>query len=437
MANSARPVPGSQACLLGRETLTALIERIVASEQFHKSPRAQELFRYLCDRVLKDPTSPITEHEVGVALYGWDRDKDPGTDTIVRVQVSHLRKKLEHYFVTEGRNEPVGIRISRGSYAPAFEVRELAPSEQAGAMEWQQEATAEIRSVPPKTPGKLRTVLIACIFTAIFVGGSFEVLLRQKAPANPPSTPALDRFWSGFRNGAGALMVLSDTNLIVFADILGHMVPLNDYRHNGYPSRELATVKDPEVRRVAENLLGLQNTGFQDATTVSSISLLLSRYHVPAGSISARDFRMPQPENLILLGHPKANPWVRFFEEPLNFRYQFDFEKHRGSIVNRAPAAGEQDVYTATFGNVGYCVVACLPKPEGSGSVMLIFGSDVSSLQAGGAFVCDEGSLQKLYQRIGSAPSRAPTHIEVFLKTYLLDNLARRYEIVAYRIPAS
>lgn len=82
-------------------------------------------------------------------------------------------------------------------------------------------------------------------------------------------------------------------------------------------------------------------------------------------------------------------------------------------------------------------MVACLPKPQGSGSVLLIFGSDTSSLQAGGLFVCDEASMQKLYRRVGVAPSHAPARIEVLLKTHLLDNLARTYEIIAYRIPAA
>jgi hypothetical protein len=82
-------------------------------------------------------------------------------------------------------------------------------------------------------------------------------------------------------------------------------------------------------------------------------------------------------------------------------------------------------------------VVACLPKPEGNGTVLLLFGSDMSSLQAGGRFVTSEASLEQLYRHIGVQPQHAPAGIEVLLKTHLLENLARGYEVIAYRIPAS
>lgn len=213
-----------------------------------------------------------------------------------------------------------------------FEIPEPGSIEEIAASERPHLAANEIRSAPAKPARPLRAAVAASVATAILVAAAFEFFFRQTAAPAPP-TPALDHFWSSFRNGAGALMVVSDTNLVVVTDILGGMVPLNEYRNSGYPRRQLDTIRDPAVRSAAENLLGLQNTGFQDATTVSGISLLLSRYRVPAGAISARDFRMPQPENLILLGHPKANPWARFFEEPLNFRYEFDFEKRRTGIV--------------------------------------------------------------------------------------------------------
>jgi hypothetical protein len=177
-------------------------------------------------------------------------------------------------------------------------------------------------------------------------------------------------------------------------------------------------------------------TGMQDANVLSSLTLLLSRYQTPVTAISARDFRMPQTDNLILLGHPKGNPWVQLFEDRLDFRYEFDWKNRKGMILNRSPKDNEAPSYTASFGNEGYCVVACLPKPSGPGAALLIFGSDMSSLEAGGRFVSDEGSVQALYRRLGVSPRNAPRYIEVLLHTNLLPNLAPGFEIIAHRIPA-
>jgi hypothetical protein len=48
---------------------------------------------------------------------------DTALDNIVRVNAFDLRKRLAEYFATEGRDEPVIIKIPKGSYKPAFTVR--------------------------------------------------------------------------------------------------------------------------------------------------------------------------------------------------------------------------------------------------------------------------------------------------------------------------
>ncbi len=41
-------------------------------------------------------------------------------DPIVRVEAGRLRRALEYYYLTEGRNDPVRIKIPKGSYVPEF-----------------------------------------------------------------------------------------------------------------------------------------------------------------------------------------------------------------------------------------------------------------------------------------------------------------------------
>jgi len=103
----------------------ALVNRITASESFAKSPRLRELLVYLAQCALREPHSPLTEQQVGVAVFNRPSGYDTSSDTVVRVQASEVRKRLKYYFLSEGRNEPLVMELPRGSYLPIFNPRGL------------------------------------------------------------------------------------------------------------------------------------------------------------------------------------------------------------------------------------------------------------------------------------------------------------------------
>src|SRR5258707_12710791 len=81
---------------------SALVNRVAASEPFAKSPGLRELFTYLAECALRDPHSPVTEQQVGVAVFNRSAGYDTSSDTVVRVQASEVRKRLKYYFLSEG-----------------------------------------------------------------------------------------------------------------------------------------------------------------------------------------------------------------------------------------------------------------------------------------------------------------------------------------------
>ena len=98
----------------------ALLQRVAASAPFQKSNRLRELLLYLGERSLRQPDVPIREHEIGVGLFGRDPNYDTSQDTLVRVQASQLRKKLQQYFLEEGKDESILIDLPKGSYTLHF-----------------------------------------------------------------------------------------------------------------------------------------------------------------------------------------------------------------------------------------------------------------------------------------------------------------------------
>src|ERR1051325_11260449 len=83
------------------EQCRALIERIKTSSELNRSPRLRQLFEYLCAQSLAAPGVALSEERIGIEVFGRPVGYDTAADTIVRVQVSQLRRKLEHYFLAE------------------------------------------------------------------------------------------------------------------------------------------------------------------------------------------------------------------------------------------------------------------------------------------------------------------------------------------------
>jgi hypothetical protein len=412
------------------DAVVALIERISKSAEFGQSIRSQEVLRYLCGSVLKNPEQKITEHQIGVSVFGWNPDRDPGDDTSVRVQISQLRKRLEHYFAFEGLNEPIRVRLPKGSYSPVFEARSSTSGNVLPPV-----AVSPVAPAPPRHTGFAVRLLVATNLAPLALAIGFAGLARTTA-APASVSPNLDQFWTPFR-GRPAQVVLSDGNLVVLGEMLGREIPLHEYRAHLNPSEVVrSSVSDGAIRSLADRGFPTHLTGTQDVDVFGMVSSLLTRYRVPVGSISAPDFQMSQLDNVILLGHPRVNPWIHLFDDRLNFHYRFDWKERKAQIVNISPVQGEQAVYTADFGNHGYCVVACLPKPIGEGTAVLIYGSDMSSLEAGGKFVTDDQWIARLYARLHVTARNAPRYMEVLLRTELLDSMAPGFDIVAYRLPS-
>ncbi|MGH9600457.1 MAG: hypothetical protein ACRD27_11380, partial [Terracidiphilus sp.] len=97
-----------------------LIERVVSSSSFQKSERLKDLLRYLADKTVRGVAQDLSEHRIGVEVFGKPEDYSIVEDSSVRVLVRQLRLKLHEYFDGEGRDERQIIEIPKGAYAAVF-----------------------------------------------------------------------------------------------------------------------------------------------------------------------------------------------------------------------------------------------------------------------------------------------------------------------------
>src|ERR1700735_497757 len=97
------------------------LEAVLHSREFLRSPALARLLEYLCEKVFTGKIREIKEFSIATEVFGRDDGFGEKRDSVVRVEVHRLRKKLHRYYEPEGVDRPVRIVIRPGSYQPDFE----------------------------------------------------------------------------------------------------------------------------------------------------------------------------------------------------------------------------------------------------------------------------------------------------------------------------
>ena len=74
------------------------VAKVAASSGFGNSERLRELLRYTVTEALEGRGASLKESVLGVTVFGRKPGYDSDADSIVRVEFSRLRKKLEQYY---------------------------------------------------------------------------------------------------------------------------------------------------------------------------------------------------------------------------------------------------------------------------------------------------------------------------------------------------
>ncbi|WP_215224437.1 helix-turn-helix domain-containing protein [Echinicola shivajiensis] len=94
-----------------------VIEHVIKSKTFSRSPSSCVLLKFLAEATLAG--RDLKETTIGMELYGKSYE-DEKSAAHVRVNIYHLRKKLEKYYQEEGENDEWKIQIKKGQYQVNF-----------------------------------------------------------------------------------------------------------------------------------------------------------------------------------------------------------------------------------------------------------------------------------------------------------------------------
>src|ERR1700730_14194685 len=100
-----------------QSALTAVLE----SKEFQRSPALAKLLEYLCEKTFQGKIHEIKEFSIATEVFGRDQQFGEKRDSLFVVEVYRFRKRLQHYYETEGSSHTLRIVIKLGTYRPEFE----------------------------------------------------------------------------------------------------------------------------------------------------------------------------------------------------------------------------------------------------------------------------------------------------------------------------
>src|SRR5438132_3894005 len=152
-----------------RQELAAHLARIETSSGFTRAGRLTRFLRYITEEAIAGRAEQLKEYTIAIEVFGRPPSYDPQIDSLVRVQASLLRTRLQQYYSSEGRDEPIRIEIPKGGYEPLFQ-----------------------RTGPPLRRRLRRSAVVAAVAGALAIGGGAWMLLgklHSGAGHDTPDTP--------------------------------------------------------------------------------------------------------------------------------------------------------------------------------------------------------------------------------------------------------
>ena len=96
------------------------VKRITDSAEFKNSPRLKDFLNYVVEEALAGRSDRIKGLTIAQDVFSKGKEFDPENNSIVRVEAGRLRRRLEQYYSTTGKLDPLIVSIPKGHYAPAF-----------------------------------------------------------------------------------------------------------------------------------------------------------------------------------------------------------------------------------------------------------------------------------------------------------------------------
>jgi len=401
------------------------LQKVLGSEHMEKSEASQRLLRYLAERALREETPKETE--IAIDVFGRDASFNSAEESLVRVAVRALRRRLHDYYAGIGQQDEVHFDIPKGGYRLVWIPRDLVPTQ----TEVVSAPVADTAPPPPDTPAPaaelptppprarwLRGWAIAAtalLTVSVLVNGYFW--LDRPTPGLDPVAAELarTRLWSGIIDSNRPLMlVLGDGFMYTNVDPLtGRVQLIRDRAINSSEELRVFLAQNPSI---AAGRGQRYTSMLQKSTTIGMASVLRLVSH-PGRQIEVRardDLQVDdlQKYDIIYIGPlSRLGPLAGHYE--LQSRYRYDQQSTAiHDIVTGKTYLPEGEL---TLKHTEYALAARFKGPSGNHIVILTPGARNSGMLLTVRTFTSPSSLKDLEKRLRAFRDPLPDSFEALL----------------------
>ena len=440
---------------LTRDEKLAQLERILQSQILHGSESLRAFLRFVVQKAIDEQEDQLKEYTIATEVFGRGEQYSPRTDSVVRVQASRLRSKLQEYYFTEGKADQVLIELPKGHYTPSFsylhpdnggmgappegkpEIKEdsLAPANQITAPAPRLSARESVRRIGVP-------VIIVLLLAAVVLLAFDDFSRRSQASAGngAKSLAEWGTIWKPFLSDqTPTLLVLSNPPVYRFSNQADPEAVMR--RALSLPPEHVSAlaealgdrfiVKNNPAPRVALSVD--EYTGMGEAIGLYHVTALFgavgrSVLLKQSRTVSAEDLKS---HNVVTLGSAWVNEWSG--KLPINEDFVYSGS---ATIVNHNPQSGEEREYRPAFDSVGklvedYALITVKPNISEKNTVMVLAGIHSEGTQAAAEFATSKEYINTLDQRLRQMGEPGPQYYQVLLKVAVDNGIPTKMSLIA------
>jgi hypothetical protein len=427
------------------------LDRILNSRHFSQAPKKRKFVQLICDYHLAGRAKEINEHLIGLEVYERNDRYSPAEDPVVRVAAHDVRKRLEQYYLHEGRNDEVRLEIPIGSYEPVFKLTSDIPAE----VETHLAGVHALAAIQDRSPQRAQsenegrrerlTWAIGSLAAVVIIVLAIYVWRNNQAPSLAVEQNVYDTVWGPFfKSQDPTIQVLSNPPVYVLVNKADpDVLRKNSIDLSKEGSKDLFNLlkqtgqNDPEYLAPPKLYLSpVSHTGIGEAIGAHLITSIFRSRNLGISLKQSRNLTGEdlKDRNLIMLGGRWSNAWAG----KMSVKEDFYFTPQI-SIANHEPQPGEESEYRTKFdertGQIveDYALITVKPSAQSKNTIMALEGLRGVGTGAAAEMITNKIHLAEINQRLLrlAGPNGLPHYYQILLKAEVENNVATKLTLLA------